>query len=461
MMLRSLLALMLFPTASLAGTPAQAILDARADIAKVVPAAQPYQRYFWLEGTEEDHKKLQVDAVFSYHCNHLSREPDIEHPVNLGNGLWKVDLRWFRWDVYVFAAAADKDVSFRNPGVRVSLSGQSISSFDPNCGSAVAWAELVKLTCSQYPIANLGEFVHLTAIQADREGHGYYDFLGLGKKEKDFQDLIGADPKLAKKLKLEMAASVAKSSVTLNNRSMTRLQAITGGYWFTQDYKTSQGKQNTVRLLDGDAEPPAGDASEQYGVLPNRLFAFWLQNGKGERQDSAPDFIASDSQAHGTDRRVHVGLGCVRCHTPGLQGIDDWSRRVLQNPLGLQSVDYDKYKRLKQLYLSDLEGQLAEDNAAYAKALKRCNGLTPAANAKAYADFFAWYERDYAAKDIAKLVGCTEDGLLKAVRASAAATGYTDLVMAGLLADPPVSLRWEHVEELMASFRQITKTYGK
>ena len=107
--------------------------------------------------------------------------------------------------------------------------------------------------------------------------------------------------------------------MTLNNRVVGRLGP---DYWATFDFKKSINLQNTVRQLDKDLDPPEGDASERYGFLPNGLFAFWLQNGKGERQDTAPDFIAPDKRTPNVtsdnDGRVHIGLSCIACHVaPG------------------------------------------------------------------------------------------------------------------------------------------------
>jgi hypothetical protein len=57
-------------------------------------------------------------------------------------------------------------------------------------------------------------------------------------------------------------------------------------------------------------------------------------------------------------------------------------RRLVAPPLAIQSPDYEKLKRLRQLYLSGLNGAIDTDNASYAKAIKVANGLTVEANAR-------------------------------------------------------------------------------
>jgi hypothetical protein len=312
---------------------------------------------------------------------------------------------------------------------------------------------------SDVPIVRADWFLYQTAIAKDRDGYGYYDFLNLGKKESDFQELIGADVKLAKKVKKEVAASVGRSSVTLNNRGIERFGTINGPYYRTQDYKTNNFKQNTLRLLDGDTDPPHGDASEQYGTLSNGLFAFWLQNAAGERQDTAPDFIASDGNSTSTDRRVHSGLSCIRCHSEGIRPVDDWMRRVYRGPVVLTSPDYEKLKRLRQLYLSDLKRQIEADQRAYAESLFKVNGLKPAENAAAYAKAWERYaDLDLEVEDVAREIGTTKESLLSSLKKYAGA-GQADPILAGLLADPPVPIRREHFEEVYGALQGVLAKY--
>lgn len=315
------------------------------------------------------------------------------------------------------------------------------------------------LACnSDAPILRADWFLYWTAIENDRQGSGYYSFLGLGKKESDFQELVGVDVKLAKKVKKEMAASVGRSGVTLNNRGIEWYASITGDYYRTQDYKTSTFKQNTIRLLAGDTEPPAGDASEQYGTLPNGLFAFWLQNDKGERQDSAPDFIASDGSASGTDRRVHAGKSCIVCHSEGIRPVNDWVRRVYSGPLSLASPDYETLKRLRRLYLSDLEGQVKRSQRNYGEVLAKVNGLTSEANARAYGRVWdAYFETDLGVDDVCRELNVQPAAFLAALKAYAS-KGGADPILSGLLANPPERIRREHFEEVFSIAQTIVRT---
>jgi hypothetical protein len=458
--MRTALLLALLPAGAAADVtgPAADVVRAWADLQLQQPALRPHLRYLSAYATPEA-DRAELARVLSFWVNSLSREAELVPPAQVAPGLWRVNLLDYGWDPVVWERLAGVDPYFhvklrRTVTVRSRSTGRTFRR-DRIVDAAAPWlppgasAGLTEQTQSAAPIVRADWFLYRTAIQAGREGHGYYDFLGLGKKEKDFQELVGVDERLARKARKEIAAVVARSSVTLNNRGIKRLGAVTGGYWYTQDYKTSTDRQNTLRLLDGDAEPPEGDASEQYGTLPNGLFAFWLQNGKGERQDTAPDFIAGDGQATDTDRRVHIGLSCIRCHVEGIRPINDWARQVYHGALSLQSPDYAKLVRLRQLYLSDLEGHVKADQEAYARALGRACGLKPAELARAYAAaWHAYAERDLGLEDAARELGCTPQQLVAALDAQLKATGRLDPVLAGLIQKPPVAVRREHFEEL-------------
>jgi hypothetical protein len=429
--------LALVAASAAANSPAEAVAAAAVDMAKLPPGVRTSTRYLSLYNVPEK-KRAEWAKVLDFHANSLSREAEFTRLRPAGAGLYALNIDDYGWKAATwerllsaepyFHAAVEREVTEDWPGGKGD-DGKEYApgryTFKKRSKSHAPWLEardsayLAKETGSGVPIVRADWFVYQTAIQLDRRA-GYYDFLGLGKKQADFEDLIGADREKAKKVKKEISAVLARSGVTLQNRAIFRFGAITGGYWVTADYKTSQKAQNVLRLLDRGTEPPEGDASEQYGFLPNGLFTFWLQNGAGERQDVAPDFIASDGRASGNDRRVHVGVSCVRCHTEGLRPIDDYVRRVFRGAVTLASPDYEKHKRLRQLYLSDLEGQLRRDRDDYARRLHELTALKPQEVARAYGDAFDGYaEADLGLDDAARELGVDMKTLLAALKAKA------------------------------------------
>lgn len=483
----TVLCLLLSPAVRAPASPADAVRQAWADCQRLPPGTQPLVRYFSLYAVPEKDRKGAADAL-RFWVNSLSREAEVVPLVRVSDDLYRVNVRDCLWDVRVWERLADVEPYFHylplteaeewveeEYGYYLNEVGKPISKNDPTWTPKSKWVKtrservrkkaqkkvatpapwlpldqwnsLAVATKSNVPVVRGDWWLYQTGQQLGRKA-GYYDFLGLGKAEKDFQELVGADVKLAAKVKKEIAAAVAYSDVTLNNRGIERFSSITGCYWRTQDFKTNTFRQNVLRFLDGTTEPPKGDASEQYGTLANGMFAFWLQNAQGERQDEAPASIAGDGRSKTPDHRVQIGLNCVRCHVEGIRPIDDWLRAVYRDT-PLAEKDYDKYKRLQQLYLSDLDGRVKEDQTAYARALLKVNGLTPQANAAAVAKLWESYaDARLLPADLAREIGVPEEKLLAAVRHQRDKYLLTlDPVLAGVLAKPPRAIRREHWEE--------------
>jgi hypothetical protein len=475
-MSRALLFLALLGGSAPAAGPADGVLLALADCQKLPIDRQQQARYLSLYAIpEKDRPKWEKVLVF--HVNSLSREPELAAPFKVAPDLLRVFLDDYQWDRKVWERLLEVPDPYYHAVVeRVVVVQQEYGYFagpgrtnwvttrvvpekqKKRVNASAPWlptvevAALIALTQSQIPLVRADWFLFQTAIQKDRKA-GYYDFLKLGNKEKDFQDLVGADAKLAQKLRKEIAGIVARSSVTLNNRSLIVERSVTGFYSFTLDFAANVDVKNPVRLLDRDAKP---DASEQYGTLPNGLLATWLQNGQGIRQDTAPDFIASDGKATGTDRRVHVGLSCWRCHGDALQPVNDWARRIYQPPLRLDSPIEDVKRKLRSLYLSDLAGAIEDANRDFAKVLLRTNGSKPRENAKAYAEAWDWYaERDRTPDDAAHELGVAAEVFKEKLRGRARTVGSLDPILGALLQGLPV--RVEHWEEIFAVAMEIVR----
>lgn len=423
---------------------------------KYVEGEKRYPRYLDLTHLPDQDARDLYWRVLSFQLNSLSREPDIVLPVRLAEGkLLYFDLYHYGIDPTVYSRLADVDPYFHvqletDDGYGKKVRKAAYAPWIP--GDQVN--EMMKYVYSRVAVLRGDWFLFQTAVAKDRRA-GYYDMLGLGNTEADFQKLIGANVAESRRLKREIVANVGKSGVTLQNRGVTRLQSLTGGYWFTQDYNASTDKRNVLRLLNGEAVD--ADASEQYGVLPNGLFAYGLFDGKGNRQDTAPDFIAADGKSTSNDHRVHAMLSCVRCHVEGLRPIDDFARGLFVDKIAVVTPDYEKQKELRQKQFSDLKGQLARDVYDYERVLHVVNGLSPADNARAYARCWEVYADDdmTPAKAAAEL-GVEEAALLTKMREWAKRNNNTlDIVLASFLREPAVPVRREHFEESYYLLQQM------
>lgn len=470
----------LFATAvGFAGSPEQ-VRAALADLQRQPPALRPYLRYLSLEAIAGPERE-EFRKALTFTVNSLSRESELVAPRLATPDLVVLNIQDYGWDARVYEKLADRDpyfhvqlekvveiqtkeeVGYRTPsGAWVTTGTRPVTKREKKKVTAAApWlpaaeiAQLILLTQSQAPILRADWFLVQANIQVNRGGAGYYNFLGL-KNRADLEKLVALDRKAAQRVRREVAAIITESGVALNNRQIYRFQSITGGYWETRDVNDNLNQRNAVRVLNGDF---VHDAEEIYASLPNGLFVMAASNAQGALQDSVPDAIAADRQSTSNDLRIHPMLSCVRCHQEGLRPIDDWSRRFYRDDVQLQSPDESKLRRLKQLYLGDLERWLKRDREDYTDALQKTNGLTPAENARVLGRVWQQYQdTTVTGQQLALELGVTYPEMLTAFKGYAK-SGSLDVVLLGYLKVPEIPARREYIEEAFAVAQQALGRY--
>ncbi len=496
-------------------TPADHAAYALADLQRVPPVSRSYTRYLSIGHLPPKDRPTAV-RVLSYQLNGLSRSPDLTPPVAVtlapqAAALFPLTLTPFStpyvltniapardcvlWDAVLlrldvrdyqdfrgrgFPAKIWEELRFFDPYYHVQVREDWPGGVDPKDGqfykkgkyrtaAQAPWLDrktmlqLVTATGSQAPILRADWFFDQTAVQFGRDGRGYYDFLALGKKEKDFQDLVGADGKKTEEQFAEFGAVIKRSAlVAVNNRHLRRQPAFNrdprgGNYWYTIDFKTSTDKQNAVRILNG--LNTKGDASEQIGRLSNGLGAFWLQDGKGNRQDVPPPDIAVNMLAgHPFQIQVHPPLTCIRCHETIIIPPKDYIRRLARASYTAQSPDYEEAKRLRALYASDLEEAVKLDIAAYDVVTYKACGLNSKQLARAYGKFWDAYHEEDVLVDVAEReLGLSAGRIVDALQKQFAAIKQNDPVLAAWLIGDGV--RREHFEEAVPLIYLLVAKY--
>lgn len=461
-------------------SPQSALAAAWEDARGIPPGAAQYTRYLDASVFPAGYRDEAFKAM-NFHANQLSRAPDLAPLRKVGPELWAVSTEDYGWDVKTWEKLADVDPYFHVQAVIEKPWYGGVWNGDGKWYAAgsfnykhrttahAPWldrqkiAELAYRTQSNAPIVRADWWFTQTCRQVDLQNKsvvGYYDFLDI-KDRAGFQKLIKLNEKDSIEFGKELRAALENSGVANEGRQIVRFQGLGGGAWGTFDSDSSTGKSNPIRNLGrGDYKH---QAEEWYGTLANGLFAYFLGDQNGKRQDSAPDFIGSDDSPlrTGRDAKIHVCLACIRCHVEGLRPIDDWVRRTLRNPAQLQADDYKKYVELKRQYLSPLESKLEEDRRVFAAAVKEVNGYTVAENSKAFAGLFDFYaHRQRGTAEIAAEMGLAEAVLVQKLKDYAKLNyGKVDLVVVGLLARPPTPLRVSHLEELQPLLWKIVGGY--
>lgn len=469
-------------------SPADAVAQAHADLAKLAPEIRPSVRYlsmYQIPSTE----RIKVRQVLNGHVNGLSREPDLT-PVTIVQGsqaaLVRVVLRDYSWEAKTWEKLLDPyfsatvETTYEDPWrggvwseddkyyapntftVRRTIKTQALAPWLTETPEAQRkLADVVQWTQSKMPVVRADWFLNMTGAAADRSPN-YYDFIGV-KNEKDFQLLAGVDVSLSEARKSVHREAVAVSGVALKSRAIIRLGAIDAGYYKTLDFKTNVDAKNPLRVLGKEIEG-SFDATEQIAALPNGMLAYFLGNNKGEAQAAAPDFIATDATSLSNDRRVHANVSCIRCHTNGgLQDVDGWVKNLLTAPLDLKSPDYEKARELRREYARDLEAKIKQDRALYDAAVKQATGMDSKAYSAAYSSLWESYEN--ATVDLGRAaadLGTTPDKLKAAISAQVKAN-YGNTVLPVLLLENPrlnrIPVRvWE---EMYAETQLLMKGYGQ
>lgn len=458
----SLLLALLVATAGLANST-EAVAAAFTDLQKARPEDRKHIRYLSLHALLNQDEKTTADdvKVLAVMLNKLSRRARLRplpapNPLDLTNLLYnarkqplliRVDIRDFKWNPKVYERLervepffhsrelvveerlVDKEEVKEWPGGvwRVEDGGDGkeypkgmrykqvtkvkvpVPTSKRATGNApwlppkeISW--LVEQTQSAVPIIRADWFFVQTAVSRARVA-GYYDFLEIANRQ-EFFDLIGLDLAKAQKVEREVASIFQDSGVSILNRQVYRFGSLDGGYYQTRDVFDDQTRaRNAIDSLNGKF---LHDAEEHYGFLPNRLFAYFLSDNKGNLQTAAPPEVGGDKTTTSNDHRIHAPLSCIRCHVEGLRPLDDYGRQLWEGPGKLAAFDPKRFQRLDQLYLNPLKQEVEDDNVKYARALAQLNGpgWTPLKNAQAFKSAWErWNDRKVALEQAAFEMG--------------------------------------------------------
>lgn len=164
-----------------------------------------------------------------------------------------------------------------------------------------------------------------------------------------------------------------------------------GYFWITFDSRNVSGATDPLENLD--KRDIKHDASEVIAAIPKHvggqhgtLQAYFLANGKGERQEKAPaDIVRDDTGTRGVE--IRNTISCVVCHETGLRHptLDQYRGYILS---GGRIASYDKnVQREIDRYLdSPIAREINRNNEDYAAGVSMCNGLTTKQNALLFRD---------------------------------------------------------------------------
>lgn len=187
-------------------------------------------------------------------------------------------------------------------------------------------------------------------------------------------------------------------------------------YWKTFDSEIVAGRSDPLetlgRKLQFDASESIAAIPKQYGGKSGTLQAYFLSNGKGEKQNAAPITIVTDHTGlRGADIRNHID--CISCHTPAAGLIDPSLDAYREYVLGGATIYADKKtKAAIEAYLeSDLAKEMARGREDYAEGIRLVTGLTPEKCASEFVAVVKGYDAPVDLARAAREIGVTSDEL--------------------------------------------------
>ncbi len=453
-------------------TPNQAVAAALSDLDAIAKEDQTFTRYLFLPPDATNYDSFVL--ALKLHVNLISREATLAYPHLVAEGVFRVDLREYQWNPKVWEKLADVDPYFHRLDSKEIVEHEDVYEnvyrwwpggvwSGDNCyypansfqyytrekrqkeirkkvvkrdlyvpQGAGQLASLALLTESNAPIVRADWFLAQGARQTslDNEedtGVGYYDWLELASL-KDYLRLIGEDEKTFLRIEQELRSVVGESGVAQGNRQIVQTGAQAGKHWTTLEVKKQKARGIAIQNLRRGEFDFA--AQEHYAPLPNTLPVTFLNDAKGVRQSSVPDFIAGDNSPlnRSRDLRVHINLACMRCHEGRvLQPIEDDVRPVYTGRLLTVTNDKGVALELKRQYGSNLDKALQLDRSLYQDAFTLVTGKKPQEAAALYSDAFSRYAYSRVTAEMAAAeMGVTVGQLRKALRDAATRLGRGD-----------------------------------
>lgn len=163
----------------------------------------------------------------------------------------------------------------------------------------------------------------------------YHDMLDLPRSVRNLERKLGIDVSANIQTGQASRAALARSDVSRNNRLLERheIKAYKGAYWKSYDFASVRTDLHKNILVD-PLGPGLGthafrnDAGEIIFHLPNGLLGFLIVDGQGNRLDSAPVTVVSDTM-RSQHPVVETGVSCMNCHRIGFMPIQTKASEAL------------------------------------------------------------------------------------------------------------------------------------
>lgn len=190
------------------------------------------------------------------------------------------------------------------------------------------------------------------------------------------------------------------------------------GYsWTTFDSRVVAGERDPLENLR-QKSIEKHDASESIAAIPKHyagksgvLQAYFLSDGKGNRQEKAPaDVVVDHSAIRGVE--IRNTISCISCHVEGLRlpTLDEYKQYILSGAQVKFAKKADQ-QEVDRFYDSPIAKELQRNNQDYADGVALCNGLTPQENAANFKYVVQAYDKPITLEQAARELYTSKDEL--------------------------------------------------
>jgi hypothetical protein len=336
------------------------ILAAQADRAQyAVP--HDYGYVFYLSTSHlSGEAKIKTENAIKFSSATSSRQQIIEKcvPVEVADGLYRIDLRDMKWDWRLWHKVVAK--------YPYAYGLQSVYRAD--------WLH-VQLSDTT------GSNAHYLLLYG-RDDFNRNDFLKFWQVNNDITTHFGV---------ICRSNDPSGPAVTGLRLVECRPTSLWGSAWGTRDSavinKKSDPSENLQNNFQHDAEEWLIANPKQSTTTGKRgsLLAAWLNDAKGKRQEEAPPNIVTDHHGFRGQRAIRNWGSCVSCHAQGINdpGISEL-RTFIERGVLVDAKPKKVQEQIELYHLSDASKQIARDNEDFAAGVEMCNGLTGLENAEAF-----------------------------------------------------------------------------
>lgn len=325
--------------------------------------------------------------------------------------LWWIDLRDYNWTPEAWEKVSELDGYFVDPVIDYNkyaalklLSGNAILRAD--------WFILHATDMSKQTDTNRKTRIYDTLLYARQK---------IPTNVEEWRKIWGVDIKQAQALGADSATLVSKSKEVSRdgNRMLFGYRTPLGYYYDTYDTKNLEGfRDYTDNIVAYKGRPPTVyDGGETFATNHLGLQVYALRNQKEELVPFADATIVRHLGDALGDARVITARSCIDCHAAGPIVAENTFREFIDQGSKAKTVNKYDALRIKRVFLNGkFEEGILDNQAMFARALKRANGLTPVENNKLFLEAIIQYNTPLSVEQAAFECGLSVDEFREKVK---------------------------------------------